>query len=155
MTDLLNVLPDTAVKSFAHILPSLEKAYISCADLLTLEAIEIARRARLPPAEIQKLVDLLLSHLLPKSAEDGWLTFEGQPEVNDAESPSAVASGNALLKTWRVISTLDDRIDAVLGGGVAAGHVTEIVGERLVERLNYLVRPGLSTAVRSAKHSIF
>ncbi len=39
-------------------------------------------------------------------------------------------TGNQLLERWRCISTLDENIDAALGGGIAPGYVTEITGER-------------------------
>jgi len=55
MTNLLIVLPEFDVKPFTHILPSLEKALISTADLLTLEAVDVAKRAQVPPGEVKKL----------------------------------------------------------------------------------------------------
>lgn len=35
-----------------------------------------------------------------------------------------------LDRKWRAISTLDDSIDAALGGGIPTGYITEITGER-------------------------
>ena len=55
MTNLLTVLPDFDIQPFTHILPSLEKALVSAADLLTLDALDVAKRAQVPPGEVRKL----------------------------------------------------------------------------------------------------
>lgn len=55
MTNLLTLLPEFDIKPFTHILPSLERALISTADLLTLDAVDVAKRAQVPPGEVRKL----------------------------------------------------------------------------------------------------
>jgi len=55
MTNLLSVLPDFDIQPYAHILPSLEKALISTADLLTLDALDVAKRAQVPPGDGRRL----------------------------------------------------------------------------------------------------
>lgn len=121
MTNLLTVLPDFDVAPFSHIIPSLEKALVSAADLLSLDALDVAKRAQVPPGEVKKLAQALLENLQADSAAadhrdlDGWHGFESARHLTDR---------------WTTISTLDDCLDFALGGGIARGHLTEIVGER-------------------------
>ena len=126
MTNLLLVLPDFDPKPYTHILPSLEKALVSTADLLTLDASDNAKRAQVPAGEVSKLVDGLLEAL---HGECGLEVFDG------VSRDHAIATGTDLIDRWRTISTLDDGLDAALNGGIAAGHVTEFVGERCVSIL--------------------
>ena len=132
MTNLLAVLPDFDIKPYTHILPSLEKSAISTADLLTLDALDVAKRAQLPPAEVKKLSDALLK----------LLQFPGDPE-NSGSISIRETSGNyaigglghfqhyqCVADRWKCISTLDVALDGALHGGIAAGYVTEITGER-------------------------
>lgn len=124
MTNLLTVLPHFDVAPFTHILPSLEKALVSTADLLTLDALHVAKRAQVPPGEVKKLADALLDALQqdldPSTLEDGRAPNGGH----------ANGTAQSLADRWATISTLDDELDTSLGGGVAFGHLTEIVGER-------------------------
>ncbi|KAK1019355.1 DNA repair protein rhp57, partial [Friedmanniomyces endolithicus] len=60
MTNLLSVLPDFDIQPYAHILPSLEKALISTADLLTLDALDVAKRAHVPPGDVRRLAAAVL-----------------------------------------------------------------------------------------------
>ncbi|RAH61206.1 hypothetical protein BO85DRAFT_446363 [Aspergillus piperis CBS 112811] len=53
--DLLSVLPDFPTKPYAHILPPLERSHISTVDLITLDILEVAKRARVPPADVRRL----------------------------------------------------------------------------------------------------
>lgn len=126
MTNLLTVLPDFHVHAFTHLLPSLERASISTADLLTLDALDVAKRAQLPPAEVKKLVDALLDSLhadiSPTTSTHGDETIE-QPTVG-------LTGGSPPSSPQQWISTLDEAIDRTLGGGIATSYITEIVGER-------------------------
>jgi hypothetical protein len=47
MTDLQHVLADFDVRPFSHVLPSLDKALVTTADLLTLDVAQVAKRAQL------------------------------------------------------------------------------------------------------------
>jgi len=133
MTDLLTVLPNFDSRPYTHVLPSLEKALITCSDLLTLDAIHVAKRAQLPPAEVKKLGDALLDSLSDNASELWPPAVEsGDPsEAGEKETPTSSRSGNALQDQW-IVSTLDDKLDIALNGGIHSGYLTEITGERYV-----------------------
>ncbi len=121
MSNILLVLPDFLVGKYGHILPSLEKALVSTADLLSLEAIDVAKRAQVPAGEVRKLTDALLEDLhrdvsrsRRRYGEDATDPVEG---LKQDYSPG-------------FISTLDESLDASLSGGIAPGYLTEVVGER-------------------------
>ncbi len=120
MTDLLQVLPDFETRPFSHLLPSLDKALITTNDLLTLEAQDVAKRAQLPAGELMKLVDAVVPAL---HRQLGFGAEEAQ------ESAFAAALGSP-EESWRCISTLDDELDAALGGGIPPGYLVEVTGER-------------------------
>lgn len=125
MTNILTVLPDFDVAPYSHILPSLEKALISAADLLTLDALDVAKRAQVPPGEVKKLADTLVAALHQSAAAASNASREGADDTW-----SGLDSGKDLADRWATISTLDDTLDASLNGGIALAHLTEIVGER-------------------------
>ena len=134
MTDLLHILPDFPVAGYTHLIPSLERHLITCADLLTLEAPEVAKRAQLPAHDVRKLADEILARL---QAQLGVIGFPGGDNGANgkgrgaAEEESHVRkSGIDLVKRWRTISTLDDSLDSALGGGIPIGYITEVTGER-------------------------
>lgn len=124
MTNVLTVLPDFDIRPYTHILPSLEKALITAADLLTLDALDVAKRAQVPPGEVKKLTDALLEGL-HAGVGDADLWWEDAAARNDYG-----AAGQGDLNRCTFISTLDDGLDAALGGGIAPGYLTEFVGER-------------------------
>jgi DNA repair protein RAD57 len=132
MTDLLTVLPHFDSGAYTHVLPSLEKALITCSDLLTLDAIHVAKRAQLPPAEVKKLGEALIYALSDNpavtetSVESGDLYESGQEKL-----PTSCKGGTSLQDQW-IVSTLDDKLDIALNGGVHSGYLTEITGERYV-----------------------
>lgn len=119
MTNLLTVLPDFDVAPYSHILPSLERALVTTADLLTLNAPDVAKRAQVPPGEVKRLTDALLLALHQSTA--------GKPDLE--AWPGGESVSNAIAQRSS-IATLDDALDATLGGGISTGHLTEIVGER-------------------------
>ena len=131
MTDLLTVLPNFDSRPFTHVLPSLEKALVTCSDLLTLDAIHLAKRAQLPPAEVKKLGDALLD-ALSDNASDVWppAVESAHPnETGEREISTSSRSGSLLQDQW-IVSTLDDKLDIALNGGIHSGYLTEITGER-------------------------
>ena len=134
MTDLLTVLPNFDSRPYTHVLPSLEKALITCSDLLTLDAIHVAKRAQLPPAEVKKLGDALLD-ALSDNASETWLpgVESGDPNEAGEKEISKVPRGvNSLQDQW-IVSTFDDKLDIALNGGIHSGYLTEITGERYVQ----------------------
>lgn len=119
MTDLLQVLPDLDTKPFAHLLPSLDRALITTNDLVTLDAAAVAKRAQLPAGELRKLADAVvaaLHHQLGFGPEE-----PARPPQRD----------------WAWTSTLDDELDAALGGGIPRGYLVEVTGERCVLSARY------------------
>lgn len=134
MTDLLHVLPDFPIKSYTHLLPSLEKHCITVTDLLTLDALEIAKRARLPLLDLQRLA----GHILLSLQNDLGLVQSGLTDYvvpGEAHVPTGVQTtlrkcGREVTVQRPLISTLDPVLDDSLGGGIPTGYITEIVGER-------------------------
>lgn len=120
MTNLLAVLPDFDIQAFSHIVPSLEKALISTADILTLDALDIAKRAHVPTEEVRKLANALLDDL--------------KGDAQSSRSHGFVLGQQ--LEEQHVISLLDDKLDASLNGGIHTGFLTEVAGERYVRRAN-------------------
>ena len=128
MTNLLSVLPNFDIKPFTHILPSLEKALISTSDLLTLDALDVAKRAQVPPGEVKKLANALLDDLYAGIKSTNFL--DGTEVDNGKGATKALGDSPVAKKQSRHISMLDDGIDTFLGGGIAPNHLTEFVGER-------------------------
>lgn len=124
MTNLLRVIPDFDLKPYSHILPSLEKALVSAGDLLTLDPSDVAKRAHVPPGEVKKLLDDLVERL--RVANGDHVSKVEFAEDND----SPLARHLTSLDRPESISTLDAGIDAIVGGGIPARYLTEIVGER-------------------------
>ncbi|EGP84043.1 uncharacterized protein MYCGRDRAFT_49074 [Zymoseptoria tritici IPO323] len=132
MSNLLTVLSSSFdTTPYTHILPSLERHLISTADLLTLDPVDVAKRAQVPPGEVKKLVDAVVEAL--------------HGDVSVKASDSDVTGWNGLqhagdvAKQWQTISTLDDALDEALNGGIACGHLTEIVGESAAGKTQLLL----------------
>jgi DNA repair protein RAD57 len=140
--DIISILPDFPTNPYTHILPSLEKCQISTTDLLTLDALEIAKRAQVPVIDVRRLANSAieaLHHDLGYGREqeeevqgDGDLEDDAETSSsNVATAPLRLSSDRRLdLLKWSVVSTLDPLLDAALGGGIPSGYVTEITGER-------------------------
>ncbi|KAF1923777.1 P-loop containing nucleoside triphosphate hydrolase protein [Didymella exigua CBS 183.55] len=119
MTDLLQVLPDFEARPFTHLLPSLDKTLITVNDLLTLDAQDVAKRAQLPAGELRKLVDAVVLALHQQ------LGLGGEAAAEDSFSTALGNPGDS----WKCISTLDEKLDAALGGGIPPGYLVEVTGE--------------------------
>lgn len=142
MSDLISTLPNFPTKSYTHLLPSLEKNLITTADLLTLDALEIAKRAQLPILDVRRLAN----HVIEALHEDlGFKPSKQSSDENvDRRSPTRSVSplrqsGREVVEKWTAISTLDVALDEALGGGIPTGYVTEITGERYVVIDQYLI----------------
>ena len=137
--DLLSILPGFTTKPYAHILPPLERSKITTVDLITLDTLEIAKRAHVPPADVRRLAARIVEAL---HADLGFERSQtsigaGQDEPSSSVNPDAetITLGPATkLQTsrWHMISTMDPTMDALLGGGIPTGYVTEVTGERYV-----------------------
>lgn len=130
-----------------RLLPSLEKNLVTVADLLTLDCVEIAKRATLPLLDVKRLCADVLEHLRgdlgigevnpgDKDAVAGENNVDGKGEVKKLRK-----SGKDVVDEWEVISTLDDDMDRALGGGIPIGYITEVTGERYISFL----LPSIST----------
>lgn len=122
--DLLSVLPDFPTKSYSHILPPLERKHISTADLITLDTLEIAKRAHVPPADVRRLSADVVAAL------HASLGYQQNKEDDQAERKTDHSGKQLDLSRWKTISTLDATLDELLGGGIPTGYLTEITGER-------------------------
>lgn len=109
MTDLLQTLPSFPLRPFAALIPAIEHHALTTTDLLTLHPADIAKQTRLPILDLKRLIAAVRASL----CDD--LTPQ-QPLLAEAVNS-------------QVISTLDDRLDAALGGGIPVGAITEITGE--------------------------
>lgn len=139
--DLLSVLPGFATKPYAHILPPLERGKITTADLITLDTLEIAKRAHVPPADVRRLAARIVEALHRDLGFERTQTDIGT--AGDEEPSSSISTDAVTLSLgpatklqpsrWTAISTMDPALDALLGGGIPTGYVTEVTGERYVE----------------------
>ncbi len=131
MTDLLHTIPDFPTQSYTHLLPSLEKHLITTTDLLTLDALDVAKRAQVPLLDLRRLA----SHVVAILQSRLGLKTDGVPSCQNAREDEAQhgslrKTGEEATCQLNLISTLDPSIDAALGGGIPTGYITEITGER-------------------------
>jgi len=131
MTDLLQTIPDFPTKLYTHLLPSLEKNLITTTHLLTLDALEVAKRAQLPLLDVRRLADHVVAILHGQLGlvNDKASNFEDVGEGRIGYG-SLKSTGKEVVDAWSTISTLDLALDAALGGGIPTGYITEITGER-------------------------
>lgn len=132
MSDLTDVLPNFDAHSFSHLLHSLQKNEVTVAELISLDPTEIARRCPLPLLDVRRLANTIIEHLQrdPKM-------ISTQPDASEKPFASTTKNGleieteqAAIAEGLRFISTGDTDIDELLGGGLPAGYITEVVGER-------------------------
>ncbi|GAB1212544.1 hypothetical protein ATERTT37_001683 [Aspergillus terreus] len=141
--DLSSVLPDFHTKPYAHIIPPLERNRISTVDLITLDTLEIARRAHVPPADVRRLCAQITKALHHDTG------FEENVDHLDAGEPSSSLnvdipvflgpSTKLNLSQWSSISTLDPALDALLHGGIPTGYLTEVTGESASGKTQFLL----------------
>lgn len=131
MTDLLHVISDFPSQQYTHLLPSLERNLISTTDLLTFDALDLAKRAQLPLLDVRRLKEHVLATLQGQLGLESELHSKFQATGKDNASFGILRSdGPRIAQPKDVISTLDASIDEALGGGIPAGYMTEITGER-------------------------
>lgn len=132
MADLKDVLPRFDIQPWRHLTYSLEKKNILTAELISQDAVEIARRCPLPLKEVKRLIaavnaalqaDLSLTTAAPQSAS--------QNEISEPlKKRLRIEQPRPLEKQMTFVRTLDADIDQCLGGGFPTGSICEIVGER-------------------------
>ncbi|KAJ5658347.1 uncharacterized protein N7484_001996 [Penicillium longicatenatum] len=154
--DLLSVLPAFATKPYAHILPSLERSKLTTVDLITLDTLEIAKRAHVPPADVRRLCVRVVEAL---HADLGFQKTQTNIDSTDENDPSSSINADAAVtlgpsiklqpSRWDMISTLDPTMDALLGGGIPTGYMTEVTGESGSGKTQFLL--SLLLAVQLAK----
>ena len=133
MTDLLHTIPHFPAKLYTHLLPSLERHLITTTDLLTLDALEVAKRAQLPLLDVRRLANHVLAILHGRLGlkTDNLPSYQNAGE-GQADYGSLRRAGKEAVTRLSFISTLDPAVDAALGAGVPTSHITEITGERYI-----------------------
>ncbi|KAL5002570.1 hypothetical protein BDV10DRAFT_157005, partial [Aspergillus recurvatus] len=107
--DLLSILPNISIKSYSHILPPLERSRVNTVDLISLDTLEIAKRAHVPPADVRRLANHVIKALHHDVGfEEGPHPEQEQPDSSsDLELPPTPGPRTKLdLSQWRTISTL-------------------------------------------------
>jgi DNA repair protein RAD57 len=107
MSDII-LLPNFATPS-TKILEALESAGLHTVDLLTLDVLEIHRRTQLPVVDVQNLVKDVISALS--------LSIETK-------------TAEERIQNFTFLTTGDEKINALLAGGIPIGSLTEVTGER-------------------------
>ena len=128
MTDLAVTLPTFPADPYLHLLPALDRHHVSTADLVTLDAVALAKRTQLPVLDLRRLckhvVDALHQDLRLGDAD--WDHPDKLSQLGDCPGP-----GSGLSRPGS-IDTLDAGFNEILGGGVPFGYVSEVTGERYV-----------------------
>ena len=134
MTDLLHTLPDFPQSSYSHLIPSLEKSLISTTDLITLDALEIAKRAHLPTIDVRRLCNHVATELQRQLGVHAEGDEASHPieTLRSARGNGLHSSGREIASRWSTISLLDDDLDTALNGGIPTGYITELTGERFI-----------------------
>jgi DNA repair protein RAD57 len=132
MSDILQLVPNIDTEPFEKVLERLEKANISSNDLMTLGPVDVARRADVSIDQVRELTATLITQLHVQ------LGFDASENTHKKEEDGPVKSANC-DSAWSHISTLDDDLDAALGGGFPAGQVCEVTGESAAGKTQLLL----------------
>lgn len=131
MTDLLHTIPDFPTKSYTHLLPSLEKNLVTTTDLLTLNALDVAKRAQLPLLDVRRLKEHVLAALQGQLGLKSEFSDKFEDVGEAAPGFGALRhNGHEIVEARGCISTLDPALDKSLDGGIRSRYITEITGER-------------------------
>ncbi|KAK0386421.1 hypothetical protein NLU13_6258 [Sarocladium strictum] len=121
MTDLLAILPSFPTSRFAAILPRIEQHAITTTDLLTLHPADLAKQTTISILDLKRFIAAVQASLADDLGPPTEVSIDGPVQDDDAGG-----QGSTRLS---VVSTLDDDLDAALGGGVPVGCITEFAGE--------------------------
>lgn len=161
MTDLSVVLPNFPTDKYARLLLILEKNQITTADLLTLDSVDLAKKARpLTIGDAKSLSNAVQEALqkslgvsenneetsssLKKGSQNPYITVD-----NEKQEISLRKTGVQLVESWSTISTLSKDLDVALGGGIPTGYITEVTGESGAGKTQFLLTLLLSTQLPS------
>lgn len=159
MTDLLGILPSFRTAPFAALLPTIEQHALTTTDLLALHPADIAKQTRLPLLDLRRFVAAITAALaddvVPETplaagrAEGPAVGGGGDGEENDGHEGAVEGERGAGPRPRpqdpparladATISTLDDDMDAALGGGVPVGRITEFAGESGAGKTQFLL----------------
>ncbi|KOS22581.1 DNA repair protein rhp57 [Escovopsis weberi] len=144
MTDLLQILPSFPISSFATLIPALEAHALSTSDLLTLHPTDLAKQTHLPILDLRRLLAAIQASLSGELISKRSVTRPSpcpSPTAPIAPSPGSATAEEAHRETHAPdrISTLDDGLDAALGGGIPTGRITEFVGESGAGKTQFLL----------------
>lgn len=129
MTDLRSILPSFPTPNFASLIPAIEQHALTTTDLLTLHPADIAKQTHLPLLDLKRFIAAVQASLF----DDLESTQLSVPAPGAAEAPQDS------LPALSCISTLDDDLDAALGGGIPAGRITEFAGESGAGKTQFLL----------------
>lgn len=133
MTDLLRIIPSFPTGQFSKILNAVEQHSISTTDLLALHPADIAKQTHVPLLDLKRFIAAVQASLSDDvSVDANFISYNGDSEEHAAKA--------------NVISTLDDDLDAALGGGIPVGCISEFAGESGAAKTQFLL--SLSLAVQ-------
>ncbi|RDA93168.1 hypothetical protein CP533_3166 [Ophiocordyceps camponoti-saundersi (nom. inval.)] len=134
MTDLIRILPSFPVGAFSNLVATAEQHGLSTTDLLALHPVDIAKQTRLPVLDLRRFVAAVQASLADEIVVEELSLRRKQTQARD----------NHDRPTRRCISTLDDNLDAALGGGIPLGRITEFAGESGTGKTQFLLSLCLS-----------
>ena len=115
MSDLTTLIPTffstPANNALQRHVTTLENHGLTTSDLLTLSTNEVCFKTKLKPYEVKAII---------AAAVDGL----------KSDYVSAPTTALDIAARQEFISTGNDELDGLLGGGIMTGSLTEIVGER-------------------------
>ncbi|KAL7926648.1 P-loop containing nucleoside triphosphate hydrolase protein [Trichoderma austrokoningii] len=143
MTDLVHILPSFPLSAFAALIPTIEQHALTTTDLLTTHPTDLAKRTQLPIIDLRRFLATIQAHLSDDFTPSTPLappppsssTEEQEEQEKEQEQPRPHTS----VTSNEFISTLDDGLDAALGGGVPTGYITEFTGESGVGKTQFLL----------------
>ncbi|VUC35208.1 unnamed protein product, partial [Clonostachys rosea] len=158
MSDIRQVLPTFPVSKYASLLPAIEQHGLTTTDLLTLHPSDIAKQTHLPLVDLRRFIAIiqisLTNDLKPQSLSLSGEKQDSQEESKEEAQGTSVAQ--PVLATTNApgsacISTLDDTIDAALGGGIPTGRISEFVGESGAGKTQFLLSLCLAVQLPSPR----
>ncbi|KAL7951040.1 P-loop containing nucleoside triphosphate hydrolase protein [Trichoderma barbatum] len=151
MTDLLHILPSFPLSAFAALIPTIERHALTTTDLLTSHPADLAKRTQLPIIDLRRFLAAIQASLSDDLASSRPLA---PPPVSSSPSATEEKQPQLPIQTTtsdEFISTLDDGLDAALGGGIPVGHITEFTGESGVGKTQFLLSLCLAVQLPSPR----